>query len=637
MSSSTAQPLAPNQALFSEGLLVAERYRLVSRLGIRGTVERWLAEDTASPSQPTQIILVLERTPPPSVAQKQADESSDSKLDFNLPPANDDDQPTAELSPPPTGGMRWPGIGWEKNILSKTALLSLPRILDSFTLDGISGLVEEYPVGIELNQAWYATGTDWTERCEWLIQIADLLRRLHRAGAVLERLKPSDVIVTATGQAVLLDVGLLLPLGSAIDRSLLRPDFSTAPEWTLDRPSVDARCDLYCFGAMVTALLLGRDLTQHDFDLMGNPRSFLDQFPDINPFLGRLLARTFVRNPDARFPTQEGREHDETGMTELSQALEGCRRNLGRVHHEIACWSTTGIYRAGNEDAVAILHGADARLEDTDQYSLILLADGMGGMEGGEIAAAMCIQSLRQQLLEQPPFSGLRSSATPAARTTQNERIVQLANELSSTAQTVLLNPTKLPAESLMVRPTDRDSTARSNAIHSERLIEVLKEANRVIYEASRHGLGGRGMGCTAEIVLIDGRNVIVAHVGDSRVYHFRDNTLTQVTKDQTFVARMVELGHLTPEEAERHPRRAELQQAIGGRVEVLPDTMVFTLEPGDWILACSDGLNLLPHDVIESILRDAPNAERAARRLVNLANVEGANDNVTVAVVRAL
>ncbi len=639
MSSSTMTAEAPTSSSFQEGVLVAERYRLATRVSERGGVQRWLADDSASPSQPTQIVLVLEPitstnspTPP-----RPIDPSSDSKLDFDMPPPSEDDQPTVELPPVPSGGQRWPGLGWEKNILSKTAVLSLPRVLDSFSLDHVSCLVEEFPVGVELGQAWYAPGTEWIERVEWLIQIADLLRRLHRAGAVLERLKPSDIIITATGQAVLFDAGLLLPFGGGVDRSLVRLDLSTAPEWTPERPSVDPRSDLYCFGALVTSLLLGRDLTQHDFDLMGNPRSFLDQFPDINPFLGRLLARTFVRTPDHRFPSHEGREQDETGISELSQALEGCRRNLGRVHHEIACWSTTGIYRAGNEDAVAIIHGADARLEDTDQYSAIMLADGMGGMEGGEVAAAMCIQSIRQQLLDQPPFGGLRSPATTAARSTQPERFSFLSTELSSSSQTVLLNPTKLPAESLMVRPTDRDSTARSNAIHSERLIEVLKEANRVVYEASRHGLGGRGMGCTAEIVLIDGRSVIVAHVGDSRVYHFSGNHLSQVTKDHTFVARMVELGHLTPEEAERHPRRAELQQAIGGRTEVIPDTIVFNFEPGDWILVCSDGLNHLSHDVIESIFRDAPNAERAARRLVNLANVEGATDNVTVAVVRAL
>jgi PPM family protein phosphatase len=101
-------------------------------------------------------------------------------------------------------------------------------------------------------------------------------------------------------------------------------------------------------------------------------------------------------------------------------------------------------------------------------------------------------------------------------------------------------------------------------------------------------------------------------------------------------VARLVELGQLTENEAETHPRRSELQQAIGGRLDIYPDVYSVALEPGDWLLVCSDGLsNQVSNDAIQGILREARNAERVARRLVNLTLAEGALDNVTVAVVR--
>jgi PPM family protein phosphatase len=136
--------------------------------------------------------------------------------------------------------------------------------------------------------------------------------------------------------------------------------------------------------------------------------------------------------------------------------------------------------------------------------------------------------------------------------------------------------------------------------------------------------------------VLIDGPTAVIGHVGDSRVYHQRRGKLTLVTQDQTFVGRLLVLGQLTPEEAEVHPRRAELQQAVGGRAELYPDTHVIGLEPGDWLLVCSDGLsNQVPMPTIEGVLHDARSAERAARRLVNLALADGAGDNLTVAVVR--
>jgi PPM family protein phosphatase len=98
-----------------------------------------------------------------------------------------------------------------------------------------------------------------------------------------------------------------------------------------------------------------------------------------------------------------------------------------------------------------------------------------------------------------------------------------------------------------------------------------------------------------------------------------------------------MELGQLTETEAEAHPRRSELHQAVGGRPDVYPDVYSVTLEPGDWLVVCTDGLtNQVSVDAIEGVLREARNAERAARRQVNLALFEGAIDNVTVAVVRA-
>ena len=100
----------------------------------------------------------------------------------------------------------------------------------------------------------------------------------------------------------------------------------------------------------------------------------------------------------------------------------------------------------------------------------------------------------------------------------------------------------------------------------------MLRETNRHVFTASRTPvLVKRGMGCTAEIVYVDGRRLVVGHVGDSRTYHYSRGRLVQITRDQTLVNRLVELGHLTPEEAEDHPRKNELQQAIGGQPTVDP------------------------------------------------------------------
>ena len=112
---------------------------------------------------------------------------------------------------------------------------------------------------------------------------------------------------------------------------------------------------------------------------------------------------------------------------------------------------------------------------------------------------------------------------------------------------------------------------------------------------------------------------------------------LVQMTRDQTWVNRMVEIGAFTPEEAEQHPRRNELQQAIGGHPEVEPAVYEASLKPGDWVIVCSDGLtNHLPPDTIKEILQSSASAEAAARRLINLTNLAGATDNATVVAIRA-
>jgi protein phosphatase len=146
-------------------------------------------------------------------------------------------------------------------------------------------------------------------------------------------------------------------------------------------------------------------------------------------------------------------------------------------------------------------------------------------------------------------------------------------------------------------------------------------------------------MGCTAEAIYLDSRNVIVGHVGDSRVYHLHRGRLKQLTRDQTLVNRLVELGQLTEAEAEDHPRKNELQQAIGGQPDVAVGLYHGKLGRGDWVLVCSDGLsNHISNQELEKMLtREAAySAEEAARRLLNLVNLRGATDNATIVVVRA-
>ncbi|HWY88176.1 MAG TPA: protein phosphatase 2C domain-containing protein, partial [Gemmataceae bacterium] len=288
---------------------------------------------------------------------------------------------------------------------------------------------------------------------------------------------------------------------------------------------------------------------------------------------------------------------DPSGFPELIKALDVCRRNFDNVRLDIAAWTTTGMVRTGNEDAFAVLHGTEARMDELWEYAMVLLCDGMGGYEAGEVAAALAIYEMRKFLLAQPIFASLAGKEPPAGP----------------------VNP----------------------KAYQDVLTAALRHANKEVYTASRTpgGKGRRGMGCTAECVYVDNKHVIVGHVGDSRTYHLSQGRLVQLTRDQTLVNRLVELGQLSEAEAENHPRKNELQQAIGGQPDVMPGVYSARIKRGDWILVCSDGLtNHIPTADLEKMLtREAAySAEEAARRLLNLVNLRGATDNATIVVIRA-
>jgi len=605
--------------------LIAGRFKLTQRVGERAGVARFRGDDIDILDRPIPVIAVRQAGQFPFPTQPSAvpPPRESSELDFDL--AEVADQATDEMPLPPHNAA-WPGIAWEQGVLLRAAHLSLPRLIDTFTEDGFNYLIEEVPTGTPLWDAWDSEGVTNRDRFNWLIQIAEALDRLHFAGAIVEGLRPEMVVVSPTGFAILADLTDLLPLPLPGDVPL-RGGFSTAPELLLNPGQADERADLYAFGALVYALLLGRELSDLDFNLTGMPKPFLERVPDANPFLARLLAKTFVRDPDQRFPTADGSMTDPSGFRELIEALRACRDNLDRLRIDVACWTTTGMVRYGNEDAVAVYHTSDGRLEQSDEGALVLLADGMGGMQNGELAAAMTLQIVREHLFATPPFAPATPTTLPADRVSLDESPTIESPALGAETPPPLPPPEPPP----LPVPIDRSPDA-----HGERILAALREANRRVSETAKARTDARGMGCTAEVVLIDGSTAVIGHVGDSRVYRMRRGKVSQVTQDQTIVARMVALGQLTEKEAETHPRRSELQQAIGGRADLFPDIYSVSLEPGDWLVVCSDGLsNQVSLSAMQSILRESRNAERAARRLVNMALADGAMDNVSVAVVR--
>jgi PPM family protein phosphatase len=165
-----------------------------------------------------------------------------------------------------------------------------------------------------------------------------------------------------------------------------------------------------------------------------------------------------------------------------------------------------------------------------------------------------------------------------------------------------------------------------------ERLVAIIQEANRRIFERARSDAEASGMGTTITAALVSGSGVAVGHVGDSRAYRLREGRLEQLTEDHSLVADLVRSGRLTPEEADTHPQRSVITRALGTDREVDVDTFTVEAAPGDVFLLCSDGLTTMVDDEeVSQTVASADTLDQAAKGLVKAANRAGGEDNITV------
>ena len=167
-------------------------------------------------------------------------------------------------------------------------------------------------------------------------------------------------------------------------------------------------------------------------------------------------------------------------------------------------------------------------------------------------------------------------------------------------------------------------------------LARAVVEANRAVIRAAVDGRGTQGMGTTMTAAVLDGVRLVVAQVGDSRAYLLHRGNLQRITRDHSLVADMVEAGEITEEQARVHPQRSVITRALGSDPRTLPDIYEMTLEGGDRLLLCSDGLSsMIEDDVIQSVLSRRCDPQLCANILVNEAIKAGGFDNVTAVDVK--
>jgi serine/threonine protein phosphatase PrpC len=159
-----------------------------------------------------------------------------------------------------------------------------------------------------------------------------------------------------------------------------------------------------------------------------------------------------------------------------------------------------------------------------------------------------------------------------------------------------------------------------------ERVMSLIQEANRRVYERSNEDPSASGMGTTITVALVEDAGVTIGHVGDSRAYRYRKGSIEQITDDHSLVNELIKSGKLSPEEAETHPQRSVITRALGTDPDVDVDSFTLETETGDVFLLCSDGLTTMVDDdeILDVLERHHDDLDRATKALVSAANRGG-------------
>lgn len=167
-----------------------------------------------------------------------------------------------------------------------------------------------------------------------------------------------------------------------------------------------------------------------------------------------------------------------------------------------------------------------------------------------------------------------------------------------------------------------------------ELLCAAVQSANRAVYGRAEEDRFLRGMGTTVVAAVAREDRLDVVHVGDSRCYLVSGEDVTQITTDHSYVQELVDHGAITEDEARFHPQRNLITRVVGTREDVKCDCNTVELKPGDIVISCSDGLsNYLEHDTLREFT-ERFSGEQLVEELVRFANAQGGRDNITVAVI---
>jgi len=169
-----------------------------------------------------------------------------------------------------------------------------------------------------------------------------------------------------------------------------------------------------------------------------------------------------------------------------------------------------------------------------------------------------------------------------------------------------------------------------------DKISALLNKANLFIIENAKKNKNNSGMGTTLIVAVLLNKKLFIGHVGDSRAYLIRDEKLTQITTDHSYIEELLKSGSITKEEAENHPQKNIITRALGSFEPIEADTYLVELQNKDSFLFCTDGLtNMLNDQEIEKITVDSNDSEEVCNKLIEASIANGGEDNITVIIIK--
>ena len=301
-----------------------------------------------------------------------------------------------------------------------------------------------------------------------------------------------------------------------------------------------------------------------------------------------------------------------------------------------AAKTDVGKQREQNED-----NFAEKIEKDRQATGLFIVADGMGGYHAGEVASKIAVDTVREQL---EPVLGPASAqpTVPLNRSRGRGKAAKTTRKLPETrAEEGERDPYVTMNLSTVADPLTTVRLDESVAIdhYSNKLREAIELSSRKIVEYGDENKEARGLGSTITAALVIEGHAFIANVGDSRTYLLRNGVLRRITSDHSLVERLVQSRQLKPEDVYDHPSRNLVYRSLGaGRAEVEVDIFTERLQVGDVLLLCCDGLWEMVRDPqITKILTEVEDPAKAVSILVDRANDNGGEDNITAVVVRCV